>query len=143
MGFTFLLFRPLYGQMDQRRPLFAFGQTVQELQQCNAFRHFFCGCFVVGTAVIADFLPPDHHGPVILLGKRQHIVVRKPDTAADFIGNGNAAFLAENTVQLTHRHHPLRQSVPSGIRRSRDSSKDSPRSPRCNRRRRHHLPLSG
>ena len=114
--------------MNEGGALFIGGETVKKLKQRDAVR-LLIDSRPCSFAVIADFLSSDHNSSIILLGKGQHIVILKAYAPANFIGNRNSSSLAENAVQLIHRLHLLR-IVLSGIRRSRDSSKGSLRSPR-------------
>ena len=85
--------------MIQSRALLLVGQAVKKIKERNRVGFFLPLLRSFRFAVvIAELLPLHQHRSAIRrFGEGQHIVLRETYPLADFVGDGNAAPLADNT----------------------------------------------
>ena len=87
--------------MEEGYLLFIIREIIKEIEKgfqiLGLFLRF--GCL---AAVIAYLLAFDDYGVIILLLEREHIIVAEAELHAEFVGDRNAAALAENLENLVH-----------------------------------------
>ncbi len=96
---------PPDGQVDESCFLLGRGQAVQQLHEGHlCYGHLGSGGIrFPARAVVADFLPLDDDGVVILLGEAENVVVAEAYLLAELIGDGDPTTLAHDTVDgITH-----------------------------------------
>ena len=91
---------PFDGQVDESCFLLGRGQAVQQFPEGHTGIGGIAGRRIASPAltVIADLLPLDDDGVVILLGEAENVVVAEAYLLAELIGNGDPATLSHNTV---------------------------------------------
>ena len=92
--------------MIQSRALLLIGQAVKKIKERNRVGFFLplLRSFRL-TVVIAELLPlHQHRSAVRRFGEGQHVVLLETHPLANFIRDGNAAPLTENTIHLCHRY---------------------------------------
>ena len=92
--------------MIQSRALLLIGQAVKKIKERNRVGFFLPLLRSFRFAVIITELLPlhQHRSAIRRFGEGQHNVLRETHPLADFIGDGNATSLTENTIHLCHRY---------------------------------------